>query len=102
MNLFSELNNTMISETNRQLSQVDLIKADLSYLSNQKKHDKIITKREVEVLYLISEGHTTHHIADILHISTETVSTHRKTIIRKFRAKTTPHLIGLAKDLGLI
>ncbi len=56
----------------------------------------IITRREKEVLLLISEGLTNHEIAEKLFVSTTTVDTHRKNLLAKFEAKNTASLIRLA------
>jgi DNA-binding NarL/FixJ family response regulator len=56
----------------------------------------IITRREKEVLLLISEGMTNHEIAEKLFVSTTTVDTHRKNLLAKFEAKNTASLIRLA------
>jgi DNA-binding CsgD family transcriptional regulator len=52
-----------------------------------KKPEDILTNREVEVLRLIAKGFKTSEISDLLSISIETVKSHRKNIIDKFRAK---------------
>ncbi len=55
--------------------------------------NKNLAKREVELLKLILNEHTSMEIADLLNLSIRTVDTHRKNIIRKTKAKS--H-IGLA------
>lgn len=62
----------------------------------------IITRREKEVLLLISDGMTNNQIADKLFISTTTVDTHRKNLLAKFHAKNTATLIRLAAQYQLI
>jgi len=47
------------------------------------KTDSILTEREREILQLITEGMTSHNIADTLCISISTVDTHRKNIMSK-------------------
>ncbi|WP_044207412.1 LuxR C-terminal-related transcriptional regulator [Flammeovirga sp. OC4] len=42
-----------------------------------------LTKREIEILKLVSEGHSNNAISTILNISTHTISTHKKNIISK-------------------
>jgi LuxR family maltose regulon positive regulatory protein len=42
-----------------------------------------LTPREVEILYLVSQGKTNKDIADGLHISVATVQKHTKNIYRK-------------------
>lgn len=51
------------------------------------------TQREMDVLKLIGIGHSTAAIAQQLHISSETVNTHRKNMIRKSGAKNSIDLV---------
>jgi DNA-binding NarL/FixJ family response regulator len=44
---------------------------------------KLLSSREVEVLQLISEGHSTKEIASMLNVSTKTIESHRIQIMRK-------------------
>lgn len=62
----------------------------------------VLTKREVEILKLISEGHPNRAIAKMLHISTRTVDTHRSNILKKLNLKTNAELVKLAIQSGLI
>jgi DNA-binding NarL/FixJ family response regulator len=61
-----------------------------------------ISKREMEVLHLISDGYTNHEIADKLFTSRRTVETHRKNLIQKTETKNTAHLIKYAVHHGII
>mgnify|MGYP001011977139 CR=1 FL=1 len=61
-----------------------------------------ISKREQEVLILISKGLSVKEIAYELNISEETIKTHRKNLIRKFHVKNSPHLIKLAFQQGYL
>jgi DNA-binding CsgD family transcriptional regulator len=61
-----------------------------------------ISKRELEVLILISKGRSVKEIASELNISEETIKTHRKNLFRKFSVKNSPHLIKLAFELGYL
>jgi len=51
--------------------------------SNTKDTDTELTKREIEVLQLITKGHSNKEIADHLFVSTHTVISHRKNISEK-------------------
>lgn len=51
------------------------------------------TKRELEILNIISYGLTIDEISTKLFISRETVKTHRKHLLRKFNARNTAQLI---------
>lgn len=62
----------------------------------------LITRREKEVLQLISEGLTNSEIAEKLFISIPTVNTHRKSILEKFEAKNTATMIAKAIKSGII
>lgn len=74
---------------------------ELLFLKNQKSNFNI-TNREKEVLYLISEGITSHQIADKLCISPLTADTHRKNLLLKFEATSSAQLIKKATQLGFL
>lgn len=59
------------------------------------------TNREMEIIRLIAECRTAKQIADILHISKNTVDTHRKNILEKAGLHKTSQLVVYAKDNGL-
>ncbi|WP_343689197.1 response regulator transcription factor [Chitinophaga sp.] len=47
-----------------------------------------LTRREKEILQLISSQHTNQQVADQLHLSIYTIETHRKNIMKKLQLKT--------------
>lgn len=61
-----------------------------------------LSKREKEVLQLISEGLTTGEIAEKLFTSKRTIETHRQNMLEKTQSKNTASLIKLAMSEGLI
>lgn len=61
-----------------------------------------LTRREIEVLELIARDHTSKQLAQILFISSETVKSHRKNLIRKLGVKTSAGLIFRGFELGLL
>ena len=61
-----------------------------------------LTKREKEILKLLTEGKTSIAIAEELFLSPLTVDTHRKNIIHKFKVKNVAELISVAKQNNLI
>jgi DNA-binding NarL/FixJ family response regulator len=61
----------------------------------------ILTKREREVLQLISEGESTKHIAAKLAISIKTVETHRRQMMGKIGIRTVAGLTKYAIREGL-
>ncbi len=62
----------------------------------------VLTRREKEILLLISEGLTTPVIAEKLFISVATVETHRKNLLAKFKVKNTASLIKTAAENKLL
>ena len=48
-----------------------------------------VTPREREILMLLAEDRTSKELAQQLHISLETVKSHRSSLIRKLGVKTT-------------
>jgi len=61
-----------------------------------------ITNREREIIILTSKGLTNTEIAETLHISRETVITHKKNVRGKLSCKNCPELIAKAFHLGII
>ncbi len=61
-----------------------------------------LTKRELEVVKLVSEGYTSKVIAEKLFISPFTVVKHRKNIIKKLSAKNFNEVISYAIANGLL
>jgi DNA-binding NarL/FixJ family response regulator len=61
-----------------------------------------LTRREKEILHLISEGVTTAGIAAQLSLSPLTIETHRRNLLQKFDVKNVAALIKVAVQQGLI
>jgi len=61
-----------------------------------------LTKREIEILRLITQALSNKEIAKELYISDQTVSVHRKNIMRKLGVSNTAGLIKLAYDNSLV
>ena len=61
-----------------------------------------LTRREEEVLQLIANEATTQEISKTLHISTNTVETHRRNLISKFQVRNSVGLIRKAIELALL
>lgn len=66
------------------------------------KHEVELSKREVQVLGLISEGHTNNEIAEKLFMSRRTVEGHRQSLLEKTDTKNTATLIRFALKNELI
>ena len=61
-----------------------------------------LTKREIEVLKLVAQALTNKEIAGDLYISDQTVSVHRKNIMKKLDVRSTASLIKFAFENNLI
>ena len=62
----------------------------------------LISKRECEIIVLISEGNTNVQIADKLFLSSHTVNTHRKNIMSKLGVKNTAGIVMYAVKTNLV
>lgn len=62
----------------------------------------VLTKRELEILELISCGYDSVNIADKLHISVNTVNNHRQNILRKTSTENATQAVLYCKRLGVI
>jgi DNA-binding NarL/FixJ family response regulator len=61
-----------------------------------------LSMREKEVLTLIAAGRNNEEIAELLFISSNTVLTHRRNIMRKLNVNSTPQLILTGVRRGII
>ena len=61
-----------------------------------------LTRREKEVLGHVSNGMSSQKIADELHISFNTVESHRKNLLTKFGARNGAELVRMAAERGLL
>ncbi len=61
-----------------------------------------LTEREREVLKLIGQGRTNHEIATTLHLSPNTVQSHRSRIMDKLKLQNRAELIKFAIHAGLV
>lgn len=61
-----------------------------------------VTRREKEILDMLSLGRSSKDIADQLFISIRTVENHRKSLLRKFNVKNSLGLLNVAKQKGIL
>lgn len=61
-----------------------------------------LSEREMEIFMLVTQGKSTKEIADALFLSTHTVYTHRKNILKKLSCKSAAELINYAYTQGLV
>lgn len=83
-----------------QLSIFDKFKEDIR---RKKELESMVrlTNREVEIVRLLSEGHTSMQIASKLNISVRTVETHRSNLLKKIGVKNAVELVKKAEELRL-
>jgi DNA-binding CsgD family transcriptional regulator len=67
-----------------------------------KREDLGITRRELEILALISQGMSNREIAQKLFVSENTVKTHSSRVLDKLGAKRRTQAVQLGKEFGLI
>ena len=77
----------------------------LNSLMNQKPNESFIptlTRREKEVLDLIAKEMTTAEMSQSLHISLNTIETHRRNLIQKFNVRNSVGLVREAMLKGIL
>lgn len=62
-----------------------------------KEEDGGLSKREKEIIALISKGLTSQEIADTINLSVLTINTHRRNILRKLNLKNTAMVVQYAR-----
>jgi DNA-binding NarL/FixJ family response regulator len=61
-----------------------------------------LTRRQLQILQLYADGHSTARVAKRLGLSAETIRTHTKGILARLSARDRVHAVALAMRLGLI
>jgi DNA-binding NarL/FixJ family response regulator len=62
----------------------------------------LLTKRELEIIQVISTGMSSKKCAEVLHISILTLETHKKNVFRKFDIKSISELMRIVVDFKLV
>ncbi len=86
----------------RQLIHVKTGKPCLFNDNNGPEPNKSLTKREIEILGLISQGYDSRDISERLFISVNTVNNHRQNILSKTKTENTTQALLYAKRIGII
>lgn len=94
----------------KNLSSDELIEAIETVMHNQtcfmwgnevgaliKEEEGLLSKREKEIVSLISKGFTSQEIADAINLSVLTINTHRRNILRKLNLKNTAMMVQYAR-----
>ncbi|MDX9812935.1 MAG: response regulator transcription factor [Bacteroidales bacterium] len=74
---------------------------DILMNKNTEKHI-FLTRRESELLRLITEGYTNQEIADKLYLGNETIKSYRKNLLFKLNVKNTASLVRYAIEQKLV
>jgi DNA-binding NarL/FixJ family response regulator len=72
------------------------------FKNKSQKSNTLLTRREKEVLQLITQEFTNQEIADKLFISLHTVDNHRSSLLQKLDVKNTAGLVKKAIENGLV
>lgn len=70
------------------------------YANSVSEH--MLSDREVEVLKMIAHGHSNPQISDMLHISLNTVNTHRRNLLIKTGTRNSRALVMYAYEHGIV
>lgn len=77
-------------------------KTILNRMQTEEQIKEQLTLREMEVLQAIAKGFNTREIADLLHVSNNTIETHRKSLMSKLEARNAVDLVLKAINLEII
>ena len=77
------------------------INVHTEYFSRLHK-EGMLTKRQLQILNLMTKGMVSKEIAEALHIDKDTVDTHRKSMLQRTNCKNVAELVHYAKNEGLI
>lgn len=91
-----------LNELGRIYPQLGKVLEDNVFLKKNFRKFDSLTRREKEIMRLISEGKTSNQISEQLFISTYTVTTHRKNIWQKLEIKSYAELIKFAEYFELL
>jgi len=99
----SRLTRTKIAIVEKEVIVERVMVADSDFRLNESELDRLgISKREYEVLELISQGLSNQEIADKLFVSTNTIKTHSSNLFMKLDARRRTQAIQRARKFGLL
>lgn len=78
------------------------IRKRLRFSIDAPDYRSLLTNREIDVLKAIASGMQTKEIAERLHVSVNTVETHRKSLFMKFEVRNAVELVLKAINNGII
>lgn len=74
----------------------------LTLLTEEAAPRRKVTPRELEVLELVADGHSTREIARRLWVTEETVKTHIRRLHDRLGARTRAHAVAIAFRAGIL
>lgn len=80
----------------------DILKSVLRKQKEQEHIKDVFTRRQMEIIRLLSEGFSSQQIADQLNLSVRTVESHRHRLMQKLNTNNVTGLLKKASELGLI
>lgn len=79
------------------------VKENIPFVPNEETIRQIgLSRRELEVLQLMSQGLSNNEIAEKMFVSLNTIKTHSSNVLSKLDAKRRTQAIEIAKRLGII
>src|SRR5829696_8812175 len=81
---------------------VKRIPAEIAVEMAQHYTDDALTKREMQVLREVAAGNANKMVAQLLHVSEETVKAHMKSVLSKLGANDRTHAATIAVKRGII
>lgn len=78
------------------------IPAEIAMEMAQHHSDDQLTEREIQVLREVAAGNANKMVAQILHVSEETIKAHMKSILSKLGANDRTHAVTIAVKRGII
>ena len=78
------------------------IPAEIAVEMAQHHSDDALTEREIQVLREVAAGNANKMVAQLLHVSEETVKAHMKSILSKLGANDRTHAVTIAVKRGII
>lgn len=100
--IIKAIKKVMAGETYFPRSIIDTLVNNLAGTNKEEVLTTPLTRREKQILELISQEMTTQEIADHLHISLNTVESHRKNLLSKFNVRNSIGLVKKAMEKGII
>lgn len=91
-----------VNSLNLASHQISAICNDSSYILKHYREFNLLSKREKEIICLISQGISSYEIGERLFISIHTVNNHRKNIMHKLDIVSISQLIRFAVAFGLV